>query len=138
MNKLNVKKDDTVVVIAGKDKGQKGKVLVVKPESSRIAVEGVAMVTCHTKPRQQGQVGGRIQKEGTVHVSNVMLVCPHCGKATRVGHIIEGDKKIRVCKKEGCGKALDVKEVKEAKKAKKADKEVKEKKTSKKKTKVEA
>lgn len=113
MNKLNVKKDDTVVVIAGKDKGQKGKVLVVKPETSRIAVEGVAMVTCHTKPRQQGQVGGRIQKEGTVHVSNVMLVCPHCGKATRVGHRIEvvtkdgkqKNKNIRVCKK--CGKDID-------------------------------
>ena len=78
MNKLNVKKDDTVVVISGKDKGQKGKVMEVSPKTSRLVVQGVAMVTCHTKPRQQGQTGGRIQKEGTVHASNVMLVCPKC------------------------------------------------------------
>ena len=75
MKKLNVKKDDTVVVITGKDKGK------------------------------QGEQGGRIEKEGTIDASNVMLVCPKCGKATRVGHAYEGDKKVRVCKK--CGKNID-------------------------------
>lgn len=114
MNKLNVKKDDTVVVITGKDKGKQGKVMAVAPKTSRIVVQNVNMVTRHTKPRQQGQVGGRIEKEGTIHASNVMLVCPKCNKATRVGHRIEvvtdkdGNKKnknIRVCKK--CGKDID-------------------------------
>ena len=105
MNSLNVKKGDTVVVISGKDKGKKGKIMVAQPEDERVIVQGAAMVTRHVKPRKQGQPGGRIEKEGTIHVSNVMLVCPKCGKATRVGHKqgeIDGHKTaIRVCKK--CG-----------------------------------
>ena len=105
MKQLNIKKDDTVVVITGKDKGKKGKVLVAYPKTGRIVVQNVAMVTRHTKPRQQGQPGGRIEKEGTIEVSNVMLVCPKCGEATRVAHLVEGDKKLRACKK--CGKAID-------------------------------
>ena len=105
MNKLNVKKGDTVVVISGKDKGKKGKILVAYPETNRVVVQNVAMVTKHVKPRRQGEPGGRIEKEGTIHVSNVMLVCPKCDKATRVGHKIEDGKKIRVCVK--CGKAID-------------------------------
>ena len=88
MKKLNVKKDDTVVVISGKDKGKKGN-----------------MVTRHRKPRKQGETGGRIEHEGTINASNVMLVCPKCGVATRVGHAMDGDKKVRVCKK--CGKNID-------------------------------
>ena len=105
MNKLNVKKGDTVVVISGKDKGKQGKVLGTVPGSLKVVVEGINMVTCHVKPRKQGEEGGRISKEGSIDESNVMLVCPKCGKATRVGHAYEGDKKVRVCKK--CGKNID-------------------------------
>ena len=105
MKKLNVKKDDTVVVISGKDKGKQGKVLTAFPAEERVVVQGANMVTRHRKPRKQGEEGGRISKEGSIDESNVMLVCPKCGKATRVGHAYEGDKKVRVCKK--CGKNID-------------------------------
>ncbi len=105
MNKLNVKKDDTVVVISGKDKGKEGKVMVALPQDGRVIVQNANMVTRHKKPRKQGEAGGRIQQEGTINASNVMLVCPKCHKATRVGHAYDGDKKVRVCKK--CGKNID-------------------------------
>lgn len=105
MKNLNVKKGDNVVVISGKDKGKKGKILVAYPEKNRVVVQNVAMITRHVKPRKQGEPGGRIEKEGSIHVSNVMLVCPKCDKATRVGHKMEGDKKVRVCVK--CGKNID-------------------------------
>ncbi len=105
MNKLNVKKDDTVVVIAGKDKGVKGKVLVALPQEERVIVQNANMVTRHKKPRRAGEPGGRIKQEGTIHVSNVMLICPKCSKATRVAHGFEKDNKVRVCKK--CGKNID-------------------------------
>ena len=110
---MNIKKGDTVMVIAGnnlKDVGKTGKVLKADPASERVVVQGRAMVIRHTKPRQQGQEGGRIEKEGTIHVSNVMLVCPNCKKPIRVGHtFVEGkdgaQKKVRVCK--NCGKNID-------------------------------
>ncbi|MCR5610264.1 MAG: 50S ribosomal protein L24 [Clostridiales bacterium] len=109
---MNIKKGDTVMVIAGnnlKDVGRTGKVLKVDPEKERVFVQGRAMVIRHTKPRQQGQEGGRIEKEGSIHVSNVMLVCPSCKKPTRVGHTFvegkDGLKKVRVCK--NCGKNID-------------------------------
>lgn len=105
MNKLNVKKDDTVVVISGKDKGKEGKVMVALPQEGRVIVQNANMVTRHKKPRKQGEAGGRIQQEGTINASNVMLVCPKCHKATRAGHAFDGDKKVRVCKK--CGKNID-------------------------------
>ena len=113
MNNLNVKKGDTVVVISGKDKGKKGKVLVSNPEKERVVVANAAMVTRHVKPRRQGEPGGRIEQEGSIHVSNVKLVCPKCNEATRVAHKLQeteenGKKKmksIRVCKK--CGKPID-------------------------------
>ena len=105
MNKLNVRKDDTVVIITGKEKGKQGKILAAFPKTERVVVQNTNMVTCHTKPRKQGEQGGRIVKEGTVNASNVMLVCPKCGKATRVSHAYSGDKKVRVCKK--CGKNID-------------------------------
>jgi len=113
MNSLNVKKGDTVVVISGKDRGKKGKVLVTQPTDERVVVQGAAMVTRHVKPRKQGQPGGRIEKEGTIHASNVMLVCPKCDKPTRIAHKIKeveisGEKKqksVRVCK--NCGKVID-------------------------------
>ena len=113
MNSLNVKKGDTVVVISGKDKGKKGKIMVARPDDERVIVQGAAMVTRHVKPRKQGQPGGRIEKEGPIHASNVMLVCPKCDKPTRIAHKlkeveISGEKKqksVRVCKK--CGKVID-------------------------------
>ena len=105
MNSLNVKKGDTVVVISGKDKGKKGKIMVAQPEDERVIVQGAAMVTRHVKPRKQGQPGGRIEKEGPIHASNVMLVCPKCGKPTRVGHTVIDGEKVRACKK--CGAAID-------------------------------
>ena len=95
----------TVVVISGKDKGKQGKILAAMPEDQRVIVQNVNMITAHVKPRKQGEEGGRISKEGSIDESNVMLVCPKCGKATRVGHAYEGDKKVRVCKK--CGKNID-------------------------------
>lgn len=113
MNSLNVKKGDTVVVISGKDKGKKGKILIAQPTDERVVVQGMAMVTRHVKPRKQGQPGGRIDKESPIHASNVMLVCPKCDKPTRIAHKlkeveISGEKKqksVRVCKK--CGKVID-------------------------------
>ncbi|MDR1619397.1 MAG: 50S ribosomal protein L24 [Clostridiales bacterium] len=105
MKKLNVKTGDTVVVIAGKDKGVKGKMLVALPQEDRVIVQNANMVTRHKKPRRQGEPGGRIKQEGTIAASNVMLICPKCDKATRVGHAVEKDKKVRVCKK--CGKNID-------------------------------
>ena len=96
-----VKAKDQVVVISGKDKGAKGKVIAAQPKTGRIAVEGVAVVSKHQKPRQQGQEGGIIKVETPIYVSKVQLVCPKCGKSTRVGHKITDGKKVRVCKK--CG-----------------------------------
>ena len=113
MNKLNVKKGDTVVVISGKDKGKQGKILVAIPEKERVVVEGANMIVKHVKPRRQGEPGGRIEQEGTIHVSNVKLVCPKCEKPVRVAHKVEeveisGQKKmksVRVCPK--CGAKID-------------------------------
>ena len=105
MKKLNVKRDDTVVIIAGKDKGKQGKVMVAYPSKERVVVQNANMIIRHTKPRRQGEQGGRIEREGTINVSNVMLICPSCSKPTRIGHAFEGDKKVRVCKK--CGKNID-------------------------------
>ena len=105
MNKLNVKKGDTVVVISGQDKGKKGEILHAAPADNRVTVKGVHMITKHVKPRKQGEAGGRIEQEGTIDASNVMLVCPKCGQATRVAHTFVDGKKVRVCKK--WGKAMD-------------------------------
>ncbi len=111
---MNVKKNDNVVVISGKDKGKKGKILVAFPKANRVTVEGVAMATKHQKARTAMQPGGIIHKEMPIDASNVMLVCPKCGKATRVSHkvnVVKNDagkskrEIIRVCKK--CGAEID-------------------------------
>ena len=102
---MNVKKGDTVVVLSGKDKGKKGKVQGTVPSESKVVVEGVNMVTCHTKPRRQGEEGGIVRREAALYASKVQVVCPKCGKGTRVAHKIEGGKKIRVCKH--CGASLE-------------------------------
>ena len=101
---MNVKKGDTVVVLSGKDKGKQGKVLGTVPSEDKVVVEGVNMVTCHVKPRKQGEQGGIVQREAAMYASKVQVVCPKCKKATRVAHKIENGKKSRVCKH--CGATL--------------------------------
>lgn len=102
---LNVKKGDNVLVIAGKDKGKTGKVLVAMPADNSVVVAGVNIIAKHKKPRNANDKGGIIKKEGKINASNVMIVCPVCGKATRISHKTVDGKKIRECKK--CGANLD-------------------------------
>ena len=104
MASMNVKKGDTVVVLSGKDKGRQGKVQGTMPKAGKVVVEGVNMVTCHTKPRRQGEEGGIVRREAPLYASKVQVVCPKCGKGTRVAHKIENGKKSRVCKH--CGAEL--------------------------------
>ena len=101
---MNIKKGDTVVVLSGKDKGKQGKVQGTVPSESKVVVEGVNMVTCHTKPRRQGEEGGIVRREAALYASKVQVVCPKCSKPTRVAHKIEDGKKKRVCKH--CGAEL--------------------------------
>ena len=117
---MNIKKNDTVLVIAGKDKGKTGKVVAAMPKANKIAVEGINIQKKHKKPRSANSVGGIMDQIGAIDVSNVLVVCDKCKKATRVGHKIEGDNKFRICKK--CGASLDVavKDTAEDKKKKKA------------------
>ena len=98
---MKIRKDDMVVVITGSDKGKQGKVLSVDPKANKVLVEGVQVASKHYKARKQGEEGGIIKKETPVFASKVMLVCPKCGKATRVGHAVQDGKKVRTCKK--CG-----------------------------------
>ena len=98
---MNIKRDDKVVVLSGKDKGKQGKVIKADPKAMKVIVEGVNIATKHQKPRKQGEEGGIFKVETPIYSSKVQLVFPKCGKATRVGHKVEGDKKVRVCKK--CG-----------------------------------
>ena len=100
MNNLHVKTGDEVVVINGKNRGKRGKVLQVSPKEGKVIVEGVNVVTKHVKPRQMGEPGGLIKAESALYADKVQLICPKCGKPTRVGHAIgKNDKKVRVCKK---------------------------------------
>ena len=99
MSMLKIKKGDTVKVIAGKDKDKEGKVLSVDQKNARVVVEGVNMVTQHTKPSATNQAGGIIQQEAAIDISNVMYI--HKGKATRVGIKMDGDKKVRFAKSTG-------------------------------------
>ena len=98
---MNIKKDDKVIVLSGKDKGKQGKILVSDPTGMKVIVEGVNVATKHQKPRKQGEEGGIIKVETPLYAAKVQLVCPKCGKPTRVGHKIVDGKKSRVCKK--CG-----------------------------------
>ncbi|MBQ8183058.1 MAG: 50S ribosomal protein L24 [Clostridia bacterium] len=103
MSKVHVKTGDEVIVIQGKDRGKKGKVLQVSPSEGKVIVEGVNIVSKHVKPRKMGEAGGIIKAESALYADKVQLICPKCGQATRVGHIIEDGKKFRVCKKASCG-----------------------------------
>lgn len=99
MSTMKIKKGDTVKVITGKDKDKEGKVLSVNVKNHTVIVEGINMLTKHTKPSAANQAGGIVEKEGPIDISNVMYV--HKGKATRVGFKIENDKKVRVAKATG-------------------------------------
>lgn len=107
MNELHVKKGDTVVVLSGKSKGKKGKVLEVSPKEKKVIVEGCNIVTKHVKPRKMGQPGGIIKVEGAMYASKAQLVCPKCGRPTRLAHKILADgSKVRVCKNAQCGETF--------------------------------
>ena len=103
MSTMKIKKGDTVKVIAGKDKDKEGKVIAVNKKDNKVLVEGVNMLTKHTKPSAANQNGGIIHQEGPIDASNVMYL--HKGKATRVGFKMDGDKKVRVAK--ATGKVID-------------------------------
>ena len=102
MGKMHIKTGDTVVIISGKDKGKKGKVIAAYPKKDRVGVEGLNQVKRHAKPSQNNPQGGIITKEASLHVSNVMLVDPESGKPTRVRTVIQADgTKVRTAVKSG-------------------------------------
>jgi large subunit ribosomal protein L24 len=96
-----IRRNDQVLVLTGKDAGKRGRVLKVLPERNRVIVEGVNLIKRHTKPNPQRNIkGGVVQREGSLHASNVQIICPECGARARLGHRILGDgRKVRVCRK---------------------------------------
>jgi len=107
---VRIRKGDEVEVLAGKDRGKRGTVQEVNPDAQRITVAGVNIAKRHTKPNPQRNVkGGIIEQPSPLDVSKVMIVCPHCGKPTRIGHRTDDGEKARVCKR--CGEEIVVKEV---------------------------
>ena len=101
---MKIKTGDKVIVLSGKDKGKTGKVISADPKNGKVIVEGVNVATKHQKAQKKGQDGGIIKVETPIYVSKVQLVCPKCGKGTRVAYKIVDGKKVRVCKK--CGAEL--------------------------------
>ena len=101
---MKIKKGDNVQVLSGNDKGAKGEVLEVNPKADKVIVKGVNVRKKHVKARRQGEEGGIISVECAIPASNVNVVCPKCGKTTKIGYSMEKDKKIRICKK--CGTKL--------------------------------
>jgi len=105
MNTLHVKTGDTAVVLSGKEKGKRGKVLSVDLKKGMVVLEGVNMLTCHVKPRRQGETVGIVKREGALRACKVMRVCPKCDKPTRPAHKLLADgKNVAVCKH--CGETL--------------------------------
>ena len=105
MNSMNIKKGDTVVVLSGKDRGKKGKVLTASPAAQTVIVEGVNFATRHMKPRKQCETGGIVKQEAAIRVCKVMRVCPKCGKPTRAKYnVLPDGGKVRVCKH--CGETI--------------------------------
>jgi large subunit ribosomal protein L24 len=103
---LDIKKNDTVMVSTGDEKGKRGRVISISSEGDRLFIESVNMIKKHMKPNKQYSQGGIIEKEAPVHRSNIMLVCPKCDKPTKIGNkILENGKKIRECKK--CGEVIE-------------------------------
>jgi large subunit ribosomal protein L24 len=106
LSKVHVKKGDNVIVISGKDKGKKGKVIKVIPKKEKAIVEGINMVTKHMRPTANVPQGGRIEQEAPIYTSKLMIVCNKCQKPARLGHkILEDGRKVRVCKK--CNEIID-------------------------------
>jgi len=102
---MNMKKNDTVIVLSGKDKGKKGKILETLPSSGKVVVQGINMASVHQKARKQGEESGIIRKEIPMYACKAMLVCPKCGKPTRFAYQLLADgSKSRVCKK--CGETI--------------------------------
>lgn len=103
---LGIKKEDTILITAGKEKGKKGRVLAVMAAKNQVIVEKANIIKKHMKPSKKYQQGGIIEKEAPLHVSNVMLVCPKCGKASRASNtVLENGKKVRICRK--CKEVID-------------------------------
>ena len=103
---MKIRKDDTVLVIVGKDKGKKGKVRFAYPKDERILVEGVNFIKMHSRARGQVRQAGLIEREASIHVSNVMLLCSRCNHPVRVGfRMLEDGRKVRFCR--SCGEAID-------------------------------
>ena len=98
---MKLRKGYTVKILSGNDKGKTGEILEIIPKTEKITVKGINIRKKSVKPRRQGEQGGIIPSEASIHSSKVALVCPKCGKATRVGYLVEKDEKVRVCKK--CG-----------------------------------
>ena len=96
-----VRKNDTVLVVTGKDRGKRGRVLKIVPDKNRLIVEGVNLIKRHTRPNPAKNIkGGVVQREAALHASNVQLVCPECGAQTRIGHkVLEDGRKVRICRK---------------------------------------
>ena len=132
---MNVKVNDTVLVLTGKYKGKQGKVLKTYPDAGKIIVEGVNIVHKHEKARKATETSRIVTEEGAIDVSNVEVVCDKCGKATRVAHSVIAGKKVRVCKK--CGATLDQAYVKKTKAAPVAEEEAPKKRTRKRSKKAE-
>jgi len=104
--KYHIKKNDTVMVIAGKEKGKSGKVMRIIPKKDRAIVEKLNMVKRHMRPGPQSRQGGILEREGSIHISNLMLLCSKCTDPTRVGYkILEDNRKVRFCKK--CNEVID-------------------------------
>ncbi|HHZ06589.1 MAG TPA: 50S ribosomal protein L24 [Clostridiales bacterium] len=105
IKKVHVKTGDTVIVLSGKNKGKKGKVMAVSPAEGKVIVEKVNMVSKHMKPKKMGDPSGIVKAEGAMYASKVQIVCPRCHKPTRIGHkLYEDGTKERICRK--CGEAL--------------------------------
>ncbi len=101
---MKIRKGDTVKVLSGNDKGKTGEVLEIIPKTEKIIVKGINIRKKSVKPRRQGEQGGIIPSESSIHVSKVAVVCPKCGKAAKIGYSVENGEKARVCKK--CGAKL--------------------------------
>ncbi len=105
-SKLHIKKDDIVQVTVGKEKGKKGKVLALFPDKGRVTVEKLNMLKKHMKPSNENKQGGILEREGSIHISNLLLVCDKCGKGVRTKHKkLEDGKRVRLCVK--CGEVMD-------------------------------
>ncbi len=132
---MNVKVNDNVLVIAGKDKGVQGKVLATSPKANTVVVEGVRIQKKHEKARKANETSKIVEVPGPIDASNVMVVCPTCGKAVRVKHAVVDGKKVRVC---ACGAVLDKARSKKASKATAKTEEAPKKRTRKRAVKAEA